>query len=357
MERELVAILGTKNQKGSMMSILKTNQLWRRESIRKKIKSLIFLDWVPTKEIFSNAAYETLMIDIFGTPEDYGNELYDLMDWHNSRDWNFDELSELDIKKADALQAISIIAHQRHREITSFSLNLNLATRVPELCYLVNPMVIKIPVISMRYFLYIHCSYSFNSIRKAKHPFADDLISYLYEVLFIQQKIAISLHEYIRLIAYTEKQKMDALFINAEINAIMAADNIFSYLKASIEKIIILIGYTHGITNLDSKKTHKMKLAALTAAMPVAAMEQYYCLFVFEFIKSENLDELNNYRSGLLHKKGIADLQPHNYVAEKAEVVPLKKIFQVLLEQHAKNTAVLIGALAMLTDELVRLDP
>ncbi len=91
MERELVAFLGTKNQKGSMMSILKTNQLWRRESIRKKIKSLIFLDWVPTKEIFSNAAYETFMIDIFGTPEDYGNELYDLMDWHNSRDWNFEE--------------------------------------------------------------------------------------------------------------------------------------------------------------------------------------------------------------------------------------------------------------------------
>ena len=165
---------------------------------------------------------------------------------------------------------------------------------------------------------------------------------YLYEILFLQQKIAIGLHEYLRLIAYSEDQKKDALFTQSEIDAIMNADLVFSYLKASIEKTIILIGLTHEIPSLESKKTHKAKLDALINGIPQKVTQQYYFQFVFEFIQSENIDEVNNYRSGLLHKKGISDLQPHNYVGEKSGTVPLKKIFQILHEQHSKNTAVLI---------------
>jgi hypothetical protein len=58
-----------------------------------------------------------------------------------------------------------------------------------------------------------------------------------------------------------------------------------------------------------------------------------------------------------LHKKGISELQPHNYVGEKAEKLPLLKIFNIVHEQHVKNTAVLICILAILTDELVRMVP
>jgi hypothetical protein len=76
-----------------------------------------------------------------------------------------------------------------------------------------------------------------------------------------------------------------------------------------------------------------------------------------EFLTSKNLEELNNYRTGLLHKKGIADLQPHNYVGVKPEDLPIAKIYHVLHEQHAKNTAMLLCALALLTDELVSADP
>jgi len=62
--------------------------------------------------------------------------------------------------------------------------------------------------------------FTFNSIRKAQHPESDDLIDYLYEVLYLQQKTAISIHELLRRVDYTEKNKNEALMINAEINAI-----------------------------------------------------------------------------------------------------------------------------------------
>jgi hypothetical protein len=218
-------------------------------------------------------------------------------------------------------------------------------------------MVVKIPVVSLQHFMEVNVLYSFNAIRAAKHPHADDLIAYLYELLFLQQKIAISLHEFLRLTDYALRQKKEALFINAEINAILGADLVFTYLKASIEKMIVLLGLTHEIVNLDAKKTHRSKMEALLKALPKKVTEQYYWNFVHEFIRSENLDELNNFRSGLLHKKGIADLQPHNYFNKQAEQIPLWQIFTILHEQHAKNTAVLLGILAILTDKLVELDP
>jgi hypothetical protein len=65
------------------------------------------------------------------------------------------------------------------------------------------------------------------------------------------------MHEYLRLTDYANRQKNESLFINAEINAIMIADLVFSYLKASIEKSIVLLGLTHNIDNLDSKRLIK----------------------------------------------------------------------------------------------------
>ena len=38
-------------------------------------------------------------------------------------------------------------------------------------------------------------------------------------------------------------------------------------------------------------------------------------------------------------------------------MLPLKKIYGVLHFEHTRNTAVLLGALALFADELVKLDP
>jgi hypothetical protein len=218
-------------------------------------------------------------------------------------------------------------------------------------------MVIKMPVVSLWHYLDLHSEYAFNAIRKANHPHSDDLISYLYDILYIQQKIAISLHDFIRTTEHAETKKKDSLLMLAEVDAIRYGDLVFTYLKASIEKTVVLLGLTHGIKNLENKKTHSAKLSALLIGMPPSVTQQAYWEFVYEFIKPEKLEELNNYRTGLLHKKGTSKLQPHQYVGTKGAATPLVEIFSILLEQHAKNTAVLLGVLAILTDELVKRDP
>ena len=353
-EKDTVVVLGSKMQRGSMYVSVDLQQIWKNEKLVTKLRSIFKLSWRPSEGLVEKTAKDTVMKEIFGDESDYGETLYRINLWHNSREWHLTELTENDKIKAHALDPMTSLTRLRYRSSVKI-LHLNLFAHAPFMCLLVHSMVVKIPIISLQYFLTVDSHFAFNSIRKAKHPNSDIIIDYLYEVLYLQQKIAISLHEFLQLTDYTEKRKKEALFIGAEMNAIMSADLIFSYLKASIEKTVILIGLTHGINNLDVKK-HKAKLSALKVGLPTKLLDVYYVEFMFDFFSSQSLDELNNYRSGLLHKRGIADLQPHNYVGKEAQLLPLKKILVILQEQFAKNSAVLLGALAILTDKLVELD-
>lgn len=347
--------IGTKLQIGSLLAIVPIEEIWKREPIKKRIKSIIRFNWIPTESLAKEMGKEISMYEVFGKKSDFGNNLYKLNAWNNSRDWSFSSLEEFDLVRAEGLDSMTILTRLNYNG--TIAIPLNLAERIPFMCSLVYPMIIKIPVISFQYFLEIHNKFTFNSIRKSNHPNAENIISYLYEILFIQQKIAISLHKYIQLINYIETQKKSSLLISAEIDIIINADIIFTYLKSSIEKSVVLLGLIFNINNLDSKKTHKDKIKILNDKLPNKLFELYYFKFILEFISSENLDELNNYRSGLLHKRGISDLQPHNYSGEKAESLPIKKILDTLHEQHTKNTGILLGVLALLTDELMNLDP
>lgn len=355
LEDEIVVMIGSKTQKGSLFAPVKTKLLWEKEGLKGKLKAIFSLQWTPSENFIKAAAKPIFMFDLFGTTSDYGDKLFDLIAWHNCREWDLTALTESDTNKADAIESMTILTRLRYEQSANI-LHLNLLDRAPFMCLLTHPMVVKIPIVSLQYFLNIHTHFAFNSIRKAKHPHADDLIAYLYEILYLQQKTAIALHELLLRVDYAEKHKNDALFINAELNAIMNADLIFSYLKATVEKTIVIVGLTHGINNLDSKKTHKSKMTALKDGLPQKLFELFYFKFMFDFFSAENLDELNSYRSGILHKRGISDLQPHNYVNKKADSIPLRKIFSVVQEQHARNTSTLLGALALLTDNLVELD-
>jgi hypothetical protein len=320
--------------------------------------SILKRRWTPLEDTLQRAARDTFTQEVFGEADDFGDHLFKLNTWHHSREWSFDALTPGDGDRAAALEAFSVLTRMRLREAHGHpTLNLQLAQRAPHICELAFPMVVKIPVTAVRFFLDVHATFAFNSIRQAKHPKSNEIIAYLYELLFLQQKTAIALHEYMRLAAYAAEHKKHASLINAEVDVIMKADLVFSYLKASIEKTIALAGATHGLTDLEAKKTHKSKLQALRSAMPNAITKTHYAQFLLDAVASENIDDLNSYRSGLLHKKGIADLQPHNYVHVGARETPLPKIFGVLHEQHAKNTATLIAALAILTDNLAERDP
>lgn len=364
LERELRAppdvtmFLGDRVREWAPYVRIESYALWRDEPLTRKLLALIRGRWRPSGSIIQSKAREAYTKFYFGGEEDCGEHLGILNDWHLRRVWELDALTDSDEARASALASFTGLTRLRYEQIAPTSaLNLQLAVRTPWITDLIYPMVAKMPILSLRYFLDLHIHFAFNSIRRAKHPHGDDIISFLYDLLFLQQKTAIALLEYARLVAYAEKHKGDALLINAEVNAMMAADGLFAYLKASVEKTIALVGATHGIENLDAKKSHKKRVAALRAGLPPGVESLPYANFLFSMVGAENLEDLNNYRSGLLHKRGIADLQPHNYVGQSAQVIPLRKVFGVLHEQHSKNTALLLVALALLTDKLVELDP
>jgi hypothetical protein len=221
--------MGSHLQKHSIHAVIKLVPLWKQEPLLVKLRAMLSRRWHPREEAIQKVAKGVLM-DIFGTAADFGEQLFRVAHWHHGQHWDYSSLTEEDEKKSDALNAMTVLTRLRYRE-TSPSLRLKLAEHLPFISGLAIPMVVKMPIISFQYYLDLHSSFAFNSIRKSKHPFATELISYLYETLYIQQKIAISLHEYLRLIGYTEGQKNNAMFINAEINAIMHADLVFAYLK------------------------------------------------------------------------------------------------------------------------------
>ena len=193
--------------------------------------------------------------------------------------------------------------------------------------------------------------------RRPGHPQGDALIAYLYEAAFIQQKIVIGFHEYLRLTRQTRQHKEQAIFTKAEVDAVREIDTVLSLLKASLEKIIALLGFSYGITNVTEQKTHAKKVAVLKKGLPSNVLSLYYWEWIEEFISPQNLDVLNNLRNGLMHKRGISNLQPHSYVGKSGENTPFDEIYQPLHEQHAKNSIVFLCTLALLTDQLVRLDP
>lgn len=351
----LISLSDGKFQKGTIFAVINPRGLWNEQALSQKIGAVVTQSWSPSRERIQAAAKSALMGEIFGSEDDCGPELFNLMHWHGSRDWNISSLTEQDQKKADALAMHTIATRLQLRDVidTNPPLNLQLKVRAPTISFLVYPMVVKVPVSSMRYFLEIDAAFAFNSIRVAGHPDSDNIISYLYEILFLQQKTALSLLDYLCLAEQVRQEKCDSLLVKAELYGIMRADLLVTYLKASIEKILVLVASVFEIKGLDAQKTHKKKLELLARSLPPRIKNTDYGDFLFEMVKSENLAELNNYRSGLLHKKGIAALQPHNYAGCPPDSLPDIRVFQYLHEQHAKNTAGLLAALAILTDDLV----
>lgn len=355
---DVFVTMGPEPQPMAIGACLQSRALWRAQPWRAQVASLVRRRWEPSPDLIQRVAQETFTAEVFGGAEDFGDHLGHLLTWHHARVWDLSGLTEDDAARAGALESFSILTRMRLRPAhTHPALRLTLFTRAPFICVLAYPMIAKIPVMSIRFFLDVQVTFAFASIRRSGHPHADDLIAYLYDLLFLQQKIAIALFEFVRLTGFADVQKGTAGLINAEVNAIMQADLIFAYLKATVEKILALVAATYGVTGLDGKKTHAKRLTALRNALPEQAAHTSYGAFLLDVVTSENLDDLNSYRSGLLHKKGVADLQPHNYVGVGPRDAPFDRVFRVLHEQHAKNTAALLAALALLTDDLVRRDP
>ena len=354
---DFIIPIGGKPQKGALVFIVESKVIWREESIARKIRTILTRRWIINEDkIFENAK-NTLIADIFGGKEDYGDKLFQLVIWHQSRKWDLSSLTEADLEKAQSISTTTALTRQRFIGLHYSLLNLHLGERSPTIAYLSFPMVVKIPVIAIRYYVDIEYYNTFNAIRKSKHSKADELISYIYEIAFIQQKIAIALHEFLRMADYARKNKKNAILINAEVDAIRELDAVIVNLKSSIEKIITLIGLTHEISRIDEKGRHQVKMSALKRGLPKMVTDAYYWELIEDFLNAENVEKITNLRTGLLHKRGLSSLQPHSYIGKASNENPFMEIFFQLHEQHSKNTVVFISALAILTDKLVSIDP
>jgi len=351
-------VLGGKMQRGAVMVVVHAKPMWDAETLPRKLSCLFKGEWSPSDEALQESARRGLRYEIFGEEPDFGPLLGWLALAHHEKEWHLVSLTEGDSKRASALETFSIGTRQQlARVVSNPPLNLQLAVRYPFIGLLLPAMQPKIPVRAIRWYLEIDVAFTFNEIRKSKHALADDIVAYLYELLFLGQKIAVGLLNLVEAAGTTVASKREAEFIHAECNAIMAADGLFAYLKAFIEKTTVLVGLAHGIAGLESKKEHKGRIKALLAGISERTKSLQYFEFMMSLISSESLESLNTYRTGLLHKKGIADLQPHNYVGLKPSELPFGKLFSVLTEQHAANTAVFLYALALLCDELMSREP
>jgi hypothetical protein len=336
-------------------AVIPFQDAWARESTRNKLLAILKLNYKPNEKNLQEISKEIFLQEIFGTFDDMGELLYVLATWHFSRDWVLNDLTQNDKEKADALQGITLLTRKRYWELDSESLKLKLPAKNINICTLLCPVVAKIPIVSIQYFIVIDAHYSFNSIRKVKHKNADEIIAYLYETLTIQQEVSISFHSLMQSIVALSDKK-DSILHKHEVDAIMKIKSIITALKASIEKSVLLLGYIFDIKNLESKKTHKAKLTALNANIPENVKKQNYYSFIEKFISTNELELLNRDRTGLLHKKGLSGLQPHSHYMKSNTVDNFTNFFYKLHDQHSKNSAIIIAVLAILTDELVKLD-
>ncbi|MBB2143954.1 hypothetical protein GM921_00525 [Pedobacter sp. LMG 31464] len=353
LQEDYLVPFGPFDQKGSYMASVQIEPIWKKLKLSSKLKAILTIRWKPDNEEMIAKAKEVLHNDVFGTKTDFGNVLFDINLLHHHRKWDLDYLTAIDQQKIEALQGVRLLTAQKNSKSTSDYLHLNLALYSPLMCSLVIPMMAKIPVTSLRYGLELQEGFTFNSIRAAKHPQADDLIAFLYETLTIQQKIFSSFHSLIHLMNEIKHEKGDYKLTGNEMEAISECDSIINYLKASVEKIVMILGLTFEITDLDSKQKHQQKLRALDQKLPPKAKQQPYFTFVWKFIQSDELDKLNSLRNGVNHKKGVSTLQPHSYLDKEMSASPIAEYYDILLGQHRKNTAIFLGVLALLTDDLM----
>ena len=105
------------------------------------------------------------------------------------------------------------------------------------------------------------------------------------------------------------------------------------------------------------RRTITFRLVLLRTALPQDIDKIFYANILFDIVGSENLEDLNNYRRGAGTRRVLPTYSRTIMSGRHPKSLPLRKIFEVMHEQHFMNTAALVVALALLTDDLVRRDP
>lgn len=309
--------------------------------------------WQPAMEEIQSAARATL---VDGTPSDFATHLFALTNANSYVRWDLSSLTNGDKERLDGLSAMTMNTGRIFRRSRfSPALGLALRDRWPGICGLSYPMMLVFPVTGLRHYLKLHADCAFASIRASAHPRAEELIAFLYELLVLQQKSALSLLTYVDRMATAESKDDGSFFPPETSEAIMAADTVGAYLKATVEKTLAFAALAHCVDGLDDRGTHSKRMARFARGLDERGVgDTYYKDFLMEAFAAKNLTDINNLRTGVLHKKGFRDLQPHAYVGTSKDSHPFSRVFGLLHAQHARNTAALVVALALLCDELMK---
>lgn len=349
-------------QRGGLVITLSKKEILKQLTFIQKILFLLGLRHVRNIEDMegriSNLVTRIAHDEIFGYEPDFGRSLFTINMEISKKNWSVEKyLTPKDLEKADAIVASNIIIRNRFIGLMSEPpLNLALYNAHPEVCLTIPPMTPYVLVQSMRYFVDVNPHYTFCAIRKSNHKNKDELIAYLYELLNRQSMNASSLLEYLDLCHTIQKKKGDSALIKEEQDAAEKANSLFTDLKAFIEKVMAFVGVVYGDTSVDSAGKHKTREKKVSSHIRESFKKNpYYELFI-KYIKPESFKELDNYRTGTLHKKGSSDMQPHSFVGKKFDDTPLKKLLTLLVKHHQRNSLALVSALAIMTDELVNME-
>ena len=208
---------------------------------------------------------------------------------------------------------------------------------------------------SMRYFIDINPHYSFSCIRKSNYKHKDLLITLLYEILLEQSRTAFDLLEYQKLCSFIRGQKKQDTLLLEEVNAAEKVKNIVIRLKSFIEKMVILIAAAYDDITIDStRKKHKSRVAIVNKLMAEKDKSLPCYGYLLKYIESESFKKLDNLRTGILHKKGISRLQPHNFFSEgEFNNTPFPEFLDLVRFHHRRNSVALLCSLAVLVDRLI----
>ena len=297
--------------------------------------------------------------EIFGYDSDFGKTLFAINMESGKKNWDVEKhLTPKDLEKADAIGTLKILIRNRFIGLESKPpLSMSLFHAYPEVCLTIIPMTSYVLVQSICYFVDVNPHYTFSAIRKSNHPNKDDLIAYLYELLDLQAKNAMSLLELLELCHTIQQKKSDSALIREELDATEKANLLIIRLKSFIEKVTAFVGAMYGDTSVDSASKHKAREKKIEKHIKERHKKHpYYQLFT-AYIKQENFAELDNFRTGVLHKKGSSHVQPHSFVGKKFDETPIRKLLGLILEHRQRSSIALVSALAIMTDELVNLEP
>ena len=268
---------------GTLFVRVPLTEVWRRTPTNVRIGAFLRLRWYPDDKEIDAIGRASMCWSLFGEHADFGPPLLILTSWRASEYSMPPVSSDQDELKAEALEVSAILTRMRIGEAHDHGqLALGLARSAPFVCDLVFPLSVKTPVLAFRTHLEVDARFAFRSVREAKHPLADSIVAFLYELLLLQQKTVATLDEFLRAVDYAKRHKEQSMLIVAELNATMFAESVFMYLKATIEKTLALVGNVLGLPQIENHKEHKKRVEALRRHIPEPMKALPYVAFLLE---------------------------------------------------------------------------